>query len=180
MPYFLAMNEHTTTLSKHHDVAMWHIQIEVDRPAHEVWAVLADYSRDAEWRGEVTTMVPTPAGPAAVGTRTTETGRMLGSPFETEGVVLEAGDRWFRWRAEGEGSRAEGSRAVEALGPDRCRVVLGYDIRLTGGMRLLNPVFVAAFRRAARRNLRTLKRLVEAAGAGGGASRGLRPVARSG
>ena len=87
---------------------MWHVQIDIDRPASEVWAVLADYGRDADWRREVTTMVPEPAGPARVGTRTHETGRMLGSPFETQGRVVEAGDHWFRWEARGDGSRACG------------------------------------------------------------------------
>jgi hypothetical protein len=141
---------------------MWHVQIEIDRPADEVWAVVADYARDAEWRREVTSMVPEPAGAAAIGTRTHETGRMLGSPFETDGVVVDARHHWFRWTASGDGSRAEGTRAVEAIGPSRCRVVLGYDVGLTGGMRALNPVFVASFRRAARGNLRRLRTLVEA------------------
>lgn len=139
---------------------MWHVQIEIDRPAEEVWAVVADYARDAEWRREVTSMVPDPAGEAATGTRTHETGRMLGSPFETDGVVVDARHHWFRWTASGDGSRAEGTRAVEALGPARCRVVLGYDVGLTGAMRVLDPVFVRAFRRTARRNLRHLADLV--------------------
>lgn len=142
---------------------MWHVQIDIDRPAAQVWAVLADYGRDADWRREVTTMVPEPAGPARVGTRTHETGRMLGSPFETQGRVVEAGDHWFRWEARGDGSRACGTRAVQDLGPDRCRVVLGYDVALTGAQRVLNPLFVAAFRRAARQNLRALAELVHAA-----------------
>jgi hypothetical protein len=141
---------------------MWHVEIEIDRPAEEVWAVVADYARDAEWRREVTSMVPDPAGPAATGTRTSETGQLLGSPFETEGLVVESRDHWFRWTASGDGSRAEGTRAVEVLGPSRCRVVLGYDIGLTGAKRLLNPLFVSSFRRTARRNLRALADLVGA------------------
>lgn len=149
---------------------MFHVQIDIDRPAGEVWAVLADYARDPEWRAEVTTMVPAPAGPATSGTRTHETGRLLGSPFETHGLVVEAGERWFRWTASGDGSRAAGTRAVEELGPRRCRVVLGYDVALTGSKRFLNPLFVAAFRRRARRNLRALGALV-ASPSGGTAQR---------
>jgi hypothetical protein len=163
MTYFLVMYEHRTE-------DLWPVRIDIDRPAGEVWAVLADYTRDPEWRAEVRTMVPTPAGPATAGTRTHETGRLLGSPFETHGLVVEAGDHWFRWTASGEGSRAAGTRAVEALGPDRCRVVLGYDIGLTGPKRLLNPLFVAAFRRCARRNLLALRALVEATGPAQGRS----------
>ena len=86
--------------------------------------------------------------------------RMLGSPFETDGVVVDTRHHWFRWTASGDGSRAEGTRAVEALGPARCRVVLGYDVGLTGAMRVLDPVFVRVFRRTARRNLRHLADLV--------------------
>lgn len=148
---------------------MWHVHVEIDRPAEEVWAVLADYSRDAEWRREVTSMAPEPPGPATTGTRTHETGRLLGSPFETDGLVVESGHHWFRWTASGDGSRAEGTRAVEALGPGRCRVVLGYDIGLTGAMRVLNPLFVAAFRRSARRNLGSLAQLVRSGAATGAA-----------
>ena len=36
-----------------------------------------DYARDAEWRREVTSMVPEPGGEARTGTRTHETGDTL-------------------------------------------------------------------------------------------------------
>ena len=141
----------------------WFERIEIARPAADTWAVVGDYRHDVEWRREVTAMVPAPAGMAATGTRTHETGRLLGSPFETRGVVVAADGHQFRWEATGVGSRASGSREVVALDADRCEVVLGYSVRLTGRKAALNPVFVAAFRRSVRRNLRALKRQLEAA-----------------
>ena len=38
-------------------------EITVDRPAALVWATVADYGRDPQWRAGVTTMDPTPSGP---------------------------------------------------------------------------------------------------------------------
>ena len=46
--------------------------IEIDRAAAEVWAVVADYRRDPEWRTDVVTMAPEPADLVAVGTTTAE------------------------------------------------------------------------------------------------------------
>jgi len=43
--------------------------VEIDRPASEVWAYVADYGNDPSWRAVVTQMRPSVSGPAQVGVR---------------------------------------------------------------------------------------------------------------
>ncbi len=68
--------------------------IVIARPVAEVYAFIADYENDARWRAGVT-MVPTPPGPARVGTTTQETVRFMGSDTVTvaEVVACEPGRR---------------------------------------------------------------------------------------
>ena len=47
-------------------IAITH-EIDIDRPAAEVWALLADYGNDPTWRRGVTTMAPNPPGPVPPG-----------------------------------------------------------------------------------------------------------------
>jgi Polyketide cyclase / dehydrase and lipid transport len=46
--------------------------VEIDRPASQVWAYVADSGHDPSWRGGVTQMRPSQAGPAQEGVTTHE------------------------------------------------------------------------------------------------------------
>lgn len=132
-----------------------------DVPAPTAWSFISDYGQDARWRREVVSMQADPPGPPAPGTVTTEVARVLGSTFTTPGEVLavDAG-RSLEWRASSPAVDAWGRRRVEALGPDRCRISLDYDLRTKGLNRLLAPLLHPAFRRTVRRNLRGLPALL--------------------
>jgi uncharacterized membrane protein len=136
--------------------------IEIDRPADEVWRVVADYARDAEWRTAVIAMVPSPAGLVREGTTTTEDLRVGGRRYHSDGVVtaVEPGAR-FTWHTTA-GADASGSRSVEALGPDRCRVRLELTVRPSGLERLLRPVLAPVLRANLRADAAHLRDLVEA------------------
>jgi uncharacterized membrane protein len=136
--------------------------IEIDRPAAEVWGVLADYARDAEWRTGVVAMVPSPAGLVREGTITTEDLRLGGRRYHSDGVVtaVEPGVG-FTWRTTA-GADASGSRRVEALGPARCRVRLELTVRPSGFERLLRPVLAPMLRANLRADAAHLRTLVEA------------------
>ena len=136
--------------------------LEASCPADDAWAALADYARDAEWRGAVESMVPTPPGPAAPGTVTAERMRFAGRTLHNDGEVVTTGPgRRFTWRTTS-GVDAEGSREVTPLGPGRCRIALHTRVRPTGAERFYAPLARAVLRRALRADLRRLRDLVEA------------------
>lgn len=136
-------------------------QVEIDRPAPLVWAIVADYTRDPEWRQGVVRMTPTPAGLVQVGTTTAEAMRFAGRMLHNDGEVLtvDPGNR-FTWRTTS-GAEASGSRSVEALGDDRCRVHLELVVTPKGLEVLMAPVFRRIIRRTLTRDAADLVRLVE-------------------
>uniref|UniRef100_UPI0015F05915 SRPBCC family protein n=1 Tax=Pseudonocardia pini TaxID=2758030 RepID=UPI0015F05915 len=121
--------------------------------AERAWGVLADYSRDAEWRGQVVSMVPTPPGLARPGQRTAEVMRFAGRTLHNDGEVVTASGGRFTWRTTS-GVDAEGAREVVALGPDRCRIVLRTRVRPTGAERYYAPLARLVLRRGLRKDLR--------------------------
>ena len=142
----------TITLDQH---------IEIDRPAPEVWAVVADYRRDPEWRAGVVTMDPRPADLVGTGTTTAEELRFGGRTWHNDGVVTDVDPgTWFGWRTV-QGADASGSREVEAVGPGRCRVRLRMVVRPAGAERLLRPVLGRMLRRNLVGDLGRLRSLVE-------------------
>lgn len=131
--------------------------IELDVDAATAWRVLGDHRRDPDWRHEVVSMIPTPDGPAQVGTTTVEVARVLGSTFTTPGAVVAVDPgRRMAWCATSDAIDAAGERIVEPLGGGRCRVRLTYELRGKGATRLAMPLLSWAFRRSVRRNLRGL------------------------
>ena len=133
---------------------------EVDRPAAAAWAAVADYRRDVEWRTGVLAMAPDPPGPVGPGTTASEDIRVAGRTWHNDGLVTELvpGVR-FAWRTTS-GADAEGSRTVEPLGPDRCRVTLTLTVRPHGAERLIRPLAARQLRRDLARDLARLGRLL--------------------
>lgn len=108
------------------------VQGQVCAPAEDVWAVLADYRRDPEWRAGITTMDPSPPAPVSPGQTTDERLRFAGRTLRNGGIVTGVGPgRAFTCRTTS-GADADGSRAVEAAGPGRCRVRLELRVRPHG------------------------------------------------
>jgi len=123
-------------------------------PAERAWSVLADYSRDADWRHQVTSMVPTPLGPAEPGQTTAEVMRFAGRTLHNDGEVVTAGPGLrFTWRTTS-GVDAEGAREVHPLGPDRCRIVLRTRVRPSGAERYYAPLARIVLQRGLRKDLR--------------------------
>lgn len=139
--------------------------VRVDAPAAQVWAVLADYSRDVEWRAGVRSMVPTPAGPVRPGTTTAEVLRAAGRTTHNDGVVTEVGPgHRFGWRTTA-GVRAEGSRAVLADATGGCRVELTLRVVPPGVLRRVPRLLTGMLRRGLVRDADRLRSLVERGGA---------------
>jgi hypothetical protein len=143
---------------------------DLECPADRVWAVVADYARDPEWRTGVITMVASPAGLVAAGTTTVEQLRLGGRTWRNDGTVtaVDPGTH-FTWRTTA-GADARGARSVEPIGPGRCRVTLELVVTPRGSERLLAPFLARLLTRNLRRDLRQLAHVVDR----------VEPVARSG
>ena len=136
--------------------------IEIERPAADVWQVLADYGRDPEWRTGVQAMVPTPAGEAQQGTTTSETLRLAGRTWHNDGEVTSVDPgRRFTWRTV-TGADAEGARSVVTTGDGSCLVELELRVRPHGFEKAMAPLLRRMLQKNLRADLARLQALVTA------------------
>ena len=110
--------------------------VEINRPADQVWAYVADYRNDTSWRANVRQMHPSRPGPAQVGVTTHEALRLLGLSFRTDASIdrVEAG-RLLQWRAHDQQKQLQGSRLVEPTSPTSSR----FTEVVEGGLLQLEP-----------------------------------------
>jgi uncharacterized membrane protein len=134
---------------------------EIDRPAAEIWAVVADYGRDPQWRRGVVSMTPTPPGPVGVGTTTAEQMRLAGRTLRNLGEVTDVEADRFAWRTT-DGAAAHGSRTVVALAPTRSRVELELVVTPKPSERAIAPLVGRLLRRNLRGDLQRLRALLDA------------------
>lgn len=139
--------------------------IRINAPASDVWAVVADYSRDAEWRVGVVSMASEPTGLVAVGMTTKERFRMLGQSMTNLGLVdsVSPGEQ-FHWRTT-KGTDADGTRIITPITATSCSVELTIASRPSGFIeRLLTPFIGRALQRAHDESVARLKSLIELPG----------------
>jgi Polyketide cyclase / dehydrase and lipid transport len=136
--------------------------VEIDRPASQVWAYVADYGNDPSWRAAVTQMRPSVPGPAQVGVTTHERLRLVGLPFRTDATIdqVEAG-RLLHWCAHDRQKELQGARRVEATGPTSARFTEVVEGGLLGLSRPLGPLVAWLLQRQATADLRRLNHLLE-------------------
>ena len=143
-----------------------HVQesVEIARPPHEVWDAIADYGFDRDWRKGLTDMTPDPPGGPAVGTKVHEVLRSAGREYVADTVVtsVDAGSS-YEFSGSGTIGGLRGGRSVRAS-QDGSGSVFTYDIQLEpkGGMRLLRPILGPMVRSGLRKDLQTLRALLEA------------------
>ena len=138
----------------------YELSVDVPSPPEAVWAIVADYERDSEWR-EGVTMRCDPRGLAGVGTRTFEELRMFGQVHDKTARIdrVEPG-RSLRFR--GEDGSFEGTRSVERAG-DGTRLSVTLRVEVTGALGLLAPLLGWLFRRRVQRDLARLRALASRA-----------------
>ena len=137
-------------------------RVAIDRPAAEVWQIIADYRRDPEWRTGVTTMAPQPPAPVRVGTTTAEELQFAGRTWHNDGEVTGVEDgRRFTWRTV-RGAVADGARSVVPLGPVRSEVILELNVTPHGTMRFLRPLTARMLQSTLRNDARRLQALAGA------------------
>jgi hypothetical protein len=141
-----------------------HVDVDINRPPEQVWAVVSDYAADTRWRKGIREMVPDVSGAPAVGTRVHEVLAVGGRAYTTDSVVTEAGPG-MHYRFEGEGTTGvvRGGRTV-VPGPVPTSSTFTYDVELEprGVPRLVLPLMSWWLTRSLGRDLVRLRNLVEA------------------
>lgn len=148
--------------STHHTIEE---SVSIGRPPAEVWAAIADYPFDLQWRRGITEMTPDPPGPPSPGTRVHEVLRMAGRSFTTDSTVSDV-DPGVSYRFAGTGTSGDirGSRTVRA-NQDEGGSVFTYriDLEPKGAARALGPLLVPILRSGLRKDLKRLKSILETA-----------------
>ena len=134
----------------------------VDRPADEVWAYVADYAFDLQWRDGLTDMTPTPDGPPQTGSTVHEELSSMGTTMVNDTTITMTGDHAYRFVGGGTSGQVEGGREVIAIDPERSQFT--YDIKLTlnGPIRFVGFILRPILRRNLKKDLQRFRVLVEA------------------
>jgi hypothetical protein len=135
----------------------------IDRPPADVWAAVADYRLDLQWRQGLTEMTPTPPGPPRVGTQVREVLRRAGRTYTATAVVddVQSGVS-YHFAGQGTSGDIDGRREVRpGPRPGTARFTYAVDIRPPRGLRLVAPIVARVARSGMRRDLQRLKTLLE-------------------
>lgn len=134
---------------------------QIAAPAARVWAVVADYARDREWRRGVE-MRQEPPGMAAQGALTYERLRLLGSDQHVVARLeeVEPGHR-LTFRSIESDVPVRGERRVEARGDGGSCVTVRLEMEPSGLWALLQKPLAALFRWRFAQDLERLAKLVE-------------------
>lgn len=127
-----------------------------------VFAFAGDYANDPAWRAGVICMEYETSGPIAVGTRTRETMRSLGTKVVTVAEVTEYSPTRTAFRSVCGPMPCEGSREFVAT-PTGTRFTYTLALRPVGIYRVLEPLLKLLFARQVRADVRRLRQRLEAA-----------------
>jgi hypothetical protein len=137
--------------------------IQIDKLPVEVWEAIADYSFDLKWRRGLTEMTPDPPGGPALGTKVHEVVEQSGRTYvaDTQVTDLNPGVS-YRFTGSGTIGGLAGARYVQPA-TNGAGASFTYEVELdpAGGMRLLRPILGWMVRSNLKKDLRTLKSLLE-------------------
>ena len=137
--------------------------VEIARTPGDVWNAIADYGFDREWRNGLIDMTPDPPGGPAIGTKVHEVVRNSGRDYVADTVVTSL-DPGVSYEFTGSGTIGglSGARSVHA-NQDGSGSVFTYAIHLQprGAMRLLRPLLGTIVRSGLKKDLQTLRGLLE-------------------
>jgi uncharacterized membrane protein len=137
-------------------------EVEIDRPRAEVAAFASDLDRTTEWYENITSVTWHTARPAVVGSRVTFEawflGRRLRYTYEIRELI--AGERLVMGTVEGPFPMETTYTWADASGGGT-RMALRNRGEPSGFAKVAAPAMAAAMRRANRRDLRSLKIILE-------------------
>lgn len=140
--------------------------IEIDRPRAEVATFASDLDRTTEWYENITSVTWLSPRPAAAGSRITFEARFLGRRLRYTYEIRELvpGERLVMSTSEGPFPMETTYTWADTPGGGT-RMVLRNRGEPSGFASIAAPAMAAAIRRANRRDLRTLKAILERGGA---------------
>ncbi len=136
--------------------------VDVARPVSAVFAYVADFTNDPDWRTEVETSTRTAGEAAEVGARYEQTLRVAGRTIDTSFVVTECVTAAVIGFERSSGPiEVQGSLVFVSLGDDRTRVLFEHHMAGPIWFRAIEPWLAARRRRGIRRDLDELRRILE-------------------
>lgn len=132
--------------------------VEIERPASEVFAFVAEFENNPRWQGGMKSCQWTSAERLVVGSTYVQEARFLGRRIDSHFVVSEyVPDRTISIESTQSTFPIQVTRSVESLGPDRCRVTARVRGQPTGVLKL----FGAMVRKSVAKDYAALKTLLE-------------------
>jgi uncharacterized protein YndB with AHSA1/START domain len=138
------------------------IEIVIDRPCGQVAAYAGDPSRAPDWYANIESVTWQTPAPVALGSRMDFVARFLGRrlAYTYEVVELVPGERLVMRTAQGP-FPMETTYSWQAVDEGRTRMTLRNRGEPAGFGKVAAPVLAAAMRRANRKDLANLKRILE-------------------
>lgn len=136
--------------------------LEVDRAAGEVFAVIADFSRNPEWQRGMKSAVWTSDPPVGVGSTYDQIARFLGREVTTSfEVVAYEPDRSITIESRASSFPIRVTRSVEPLSDTRCRVIANVSGEPGRFFRVFGPLLERMAERSVRGDYERLKKILE-------------------
>ena len=136
--------------------------VEIDRPASEVFAYIANFELNPSWQGGMKECRWTSEPPLRVGSTYDQVATFLGRRIESSFVVTELDPgRSVTIETTRSTFPIKVTRAVEPLGDGRCRASASIEGGPGGVLGLLAPLMKRAAQRSVRGDYRRLKALLE-------------------
>ena len=137
-------------------------QLDVDRPAGEVFAFVSDHRNAPRWQRGLHEVRRTTTGPIGVGSEHVFVRRFAGRRIESRNrfVEFEPG-RFVAFEIPDGKMTGRASYLVEPLDAERCHLTSAMHFHVAGWTRIAEPLLTRILERDSRRDEQTLKRLLE-------------------
>jgi hypothetical protein len=136
--------------------------VEISRPASAVFAFVSDQTNAPRWQRGLMEVHRLTDGPIGVGTRYRFVRTLMGRRMSGENEYTRyEPDRSTAFTATSGGWPLEASYVVEPVGDGRTRLTSTIALHPAGALRLLEPLLTATLRRDVKRNLASLKDVLE-------------------
>jgi len=133
----------------------------VDRPVHEVFEYMSDFSNDQHWRGELIEIVPVDGESERVGASYRQRVQWEGRELETDfRLTTFEPDRCIAFEGEAPGVRARASYRFEPVGATT-RLHVTAEFETLGPMKVVEPFVWGLLRRQGESDLHALKKVLE-------------------